>query len=327
MEKFLQKFNIIWTKTEITIMFNWKIKTIKIEEIDKYKSIANIYFLPWVRPDLEDWKRANDRDIVAKKSFTIDIDLRNQLQTTISNMEIVQEGLAFAQLLWEHHKLFWQWSYINFTGNWLHIYYIWKETTFTPKQYKMWVKYIYKMWDDFWNDMWANEFRSDHACCNIWRILRVPWTINQKNGWTVRILAEQEVESELFNNIKLFACITWYDEIIEAQILQKQLLKKQYSTDGDDLYHKINSIPAYTIAQILLPEFPFDKNWKNFKNKKWWFCWYFYDKNTNSICNWGSRYFAYWDSNSCFAPFQLIQKWHNFSNAETFKYFKEHFNL
>jgi hypothetical protein len=76
-----------------------------------------------------------------------------------------------------------------------------------------------------------------------------------------------------------------------------------------------------------LPEFPY--NWRrNFKNQKWWFTWYYYNESTNSICNWGSRYFLFdWDTSSCWDNFQLIKRSKNFTNAETFRFFKDLLNL
>jgi hypothetical protein len=126
MKKFLKEINIPWTRTEITAMFNWKIKTIKESEIESYKNKANIYYLAGVDPELEFWKRARDYQIISKNSFCIDVDIRNQCEDKLTNLEIVQEWLDIAGLLKKYNKLFWQWSYIIFTWNWLHIIYKWK---------------------------------------------------------------------------------------------------------------------------------------------------------------------------------------------------------
>lgn len=295
------------------------------EDVQKYIETENIYFLSgW---DLSEKKeiyfRFKDHEIKTKNYFAIDIDLRNQIDWTITNLEIVQEGLYLAKRLSLHNKLFWQWSYIIFSWNGLHIYYVWKENTFNTRQFKLWVQHIFKMWDNFID---ADEFKSDHACCNLARILRLPGSINQKNWAKVQILAEQDSESELFNNIKLYSLIEGW-AIMMRDIATQKLLKQKKYDEWDDLYQKINSIPAHDIAMRLIPDFPFNSNWKNFNNKKWWLCWYYYVKDTNSICNWWSRYFNYWEAWSCFAPFQIIKNWYSYTNAETFEYFKNNFNL
>lgn len=325
--EFLEEIKIPWTKTELTVMFNWKIKTIKESQIKNYLNHANIYYLPWVDPELEDWKRASDNNVIKTNRFCIDIDMRNQFDEEITNLEIVKAWLDFAKYLKDANELFWEFSYIVFSWNWLHIYYHWDTIEIDKNIYKEWVKYILRMWDDFINDPW---FFSDHACCNLARILRLPWSYNMKNWAKVRILAKQKVKSRLFTDIEKYANISLEEQKKEEEKKKKELEKKMklYASRWEDnnLYEKINDIPAYQIAEMLLPEFPFD--WKkNFKNKKWWFAGYFYVKEMNWIANWWSRYFNWWDENSVFSPFMIIKNWYWLTNRETFEYFKDKFNL
>lgn len=310
------------TRTDGTPTMYW----IPKEDIEKYKWKENIYFLSWgiLSEKKEQYHRFKDNEIHTKNYFAIDIDLRNQCTEKLSNLDIVKEWLALVPLLAENHKLLWQWSYVVFSWNWLHVYYVWKEQAFNAKQFKLWVKYIFNMWDELFG---IPEYKSDHACCNLARILRLPGSINQKNWAKAQILAEQDSHSELFDNIKLYALIQWGSDMMESIRSQKEIAGKNYNTDGDDDYQKINSIPAHVIAEIVVPWFTFSKNGKNFNNKKKWFTWYYYVKATNSICNGWSRYFNYWNENSCFANFQIIQKEYNFSNRETFEWFRKNFTI
>ena len=294
---------------------------IAYEDIQKYKNTENIYFLSWwnLEKKEEIWYRFSDNDILTKNYFAIDIDLRNQYNWDITNIEIVKEWLYFAEHLQEANDLFWEWSYIIFSWNWLHIYYIWDERFFEKNIFKDWVKYIFDMWDDF---IWDEQLFSDKACCNLARILRLPWSINQKNGAIVRVLAEQNKTSQLFNNIEKYAEIVQKKREKQQKQLEKKMKKNLWNNED---YEKIQLLPAYEIAQLLIPEFPYD--WKrNFKNKKWWLCWYFYIKDKNVICNWWSRYFLFHGSNdSCWWPYQLVKHQLWLTDRETFEYFKNNF--
>lgn len=295
---------------------------ISYEKIKRYINSENIYFLSWwnLSKKKEIWHRFSDSDILIKNYFAIDIDLRNQYNWNITNLEIEQEGLYIAEHLYKSNELFWEWSYIVFSWNWLHLYYIWDERQFDKNIYKDWVKYIFDMWDDF---IWDEQLYSDKACCNIARIFRLPWTINQKNWAKTKVLAEQNKTSQLFNNIEKYAKIVQKKRDKQQKEIEKQMKKNIWKNNED--YEKIQQIPAFLIAQLLLPEFPYD--WKrNFKNKKWWFCWYFYVKDKNAICNWWSRYFIFdWISDSCWWPFQLVRYHLWLTSKETFEYFKNNF--
>lgn len=310
------------TITEYTaISSNW-IKVITKDEAYNNKT-DNIYYLDYVRADKDysNWQRAKDDDIVYKDMFVIDIDLRSNCGYEITNEDIIQEWLNIIENLEKEDEYFWEWAEIVFTWNWLHIKYYWEPTEFTKEEYSMWVNRIYKQWDNFW---WASEFISDKACKNLARILRLPWSINQKNWAEVKILAKRDKKSRLFGFIKWLA----KKELIEKQEQdekRKQELEEQmkkYWNEWNDLYIKFNQIPAYQIAQLLIPEFPYD--WKkNFKNKKWWFTGYFYNKDNNTIVNWGSRYFDWGDDGSGWNNFSLLKRFKNLTDKQTFLLIKE----
>lgn len=313
-------------KTEYVSIMNWNIKVITKEEaLSNTKD--NIYYLHWVREDLEykNWNRAKDEDIEAKDFFVLDLDIRaNYIEQTwedCSNEDIISIWKDIWEFLKEENEYFWEWSKIVYTWNWLHIYYEWEVTSFDKVEYSNWVNRIYREWDKY---MWDNVYNCDKACRNIARILRLPWTINQKNWAKVEILAEEKIQSRLFWLIKSFAKKELEDQKVQEEKRQEKIQArlKEFSTKDNWFYQTINSIPAYEIAQNLLPEFPYD--WKkNFKNKVWGFTWYFYNKETNTICNWGSRYFNWGWIDSCWDNFSIIKYHYNYTNKETFNFYKK----
>lgn len=325
MKEFIDNFITEDTQIEFTSIKNWEVKVITKEEAIKNKD-SNIYYLPFVRLDLKYvWNlRAKDSDIIKTNKFVIDIDLRNNLDYEITNDDIMDIADTLKQEL-ETIEYLNEWSYIIFSWNWLHIYYIWDFITVTPEEFSNWIIRIFNKWDEiFWS-----PYESDHACRNIWRIFRLPWSVNQKNWAEVKILYQQEVKSSLVSRIPYFAEKTKKELEIEniKRLEETKAILANFSADDSKFYDIINKqIPAYQIAQLLVPQFPY--NWKkNFKNEKGWLTWYYYVKENNTICNWWSRYFLFdWDVNSCWNNFSLVKKSKWFTNAETFRFFKELLN-
>lgn len=320
-EEFLSRISPEWTQIEFTAIKDWVAWQITKEQALNNKT-ANIYVL-WgvdINLDITQVKRVSDDNITLKNYFCIDIDLRtNMWWTEVTNEEIKQEAINVINEL-NNIDYFNERAYLIFSWNWFHIYYIWDAIQISKEEYSLWVSRIFKKFDTL---IW-DPYTSDKMCKNIARILRLPWSVNQKNWAKVEILKQQNIKSRLVSNIKELAKA----EQEEIDIINKQKQKEieatlsKFSWDENKFYEAINKqIPAYQIAQLLIPEFPFD--WKrNFKNNKWWFTWYYYVRETNSICNWGSRFFARWTESSCWSNFELIKRTKNFTNKETFAFFR-----
>jgi len=325
MEKdFLDYFSSNNSKLEFTSISNWNISVLEKNKARLNKS-DNVYFLWWVNNNLSysNWNRAKDDDIVEKNYFVIDVDLFNIFEKyfweKLSYEEIEKEWNNIITNLAIEDPLLWEFSFINISWCWLHIYYMWEFTQFKKEEYKIWVQEIYSKWNKFWWD----EYKCDGACCNIWRIIRLPWSINQKNWKECKILFWEYKKSRLFENIKKYSENKL--KIIENERIQKEkeFIKKSISHNEFCLYKKINEIPAFIIAEKILPQFKFSKNQKNFDNQKNWYCAYYYVKNTNTICNGWSRHFLFtWDEHSCWNNFSIIKNFYSFTNKETFSYFK-----
>jgi len=311
------------TITEYTTIDNNWIKVITKKEAEANKT-SNVYYLDWVREDKDysKWERAKDEDIILKDIFVLDLDLRNNFDWEVSNEDIIFEWENLVKYLEVEDEFFWEWSEIIFTWNWLHIIYRWTPATFTKEQYSIGVSRIYKQWDKF---MWDKLRNCDKACKNLARILRLPWSINQKNWAVVKIIWSRKKESRLFNLIKTFAIKESEELEKQKKIRQAEIAEqlKDYWKEWNKVYEQINLIPAYQIVQLLVPEFPYD--WKkNFKNKKWWYTWYFINHDTNTTCNWWStHYFTWGTTESCYNNFTLVKKHKNWNSKETFIFFKE----
>lgn len=319
-------------------------------EISNAKSVCeisdneNIYFLSWVKS--KD-KRNDDNDILVKSSFVIDLDIRSYFREK-EKIEIEDEEIKdIAKTLSEFLKnaKYWldKWRYIIFSWNWLHIYYIGEEVeNLNPKYYSLWVKKYYELFEEYID---CEYMIPDYACRNLARIMRLPDTINQKNFKRVEILYEQDCNAPMIKSL----CEVWkkYESVLHER--QKEEAKKkikEYETSfrmnaltyGEDWTKnkwkleekiaKINWIPAYLVSMALLPEFTFHHNQKNFLNEKWEYTWFFYNDKTNTICNWWSHHYAWWDANSCYSPLILVHKFFWHSNwRDTFLFFTNNFKI
>lgn len=322
---FLRHFESNNSKIEFVSILDWKINVVSKEEALNNKE-KNYYYLWWVKKDLvyENWIRAKDDDIIEKNYFCLDLDLAKNFEEefwdSLDYEDIIKEAENIVENLKYEDEYFWEFSFVVVSWWGLHIYYCWDFKEFTKEEYSLWVNRIYKQWNKI---MWSKSYEVDFACKNIGRIFRLPWSINQKNWKECKIIYWDKKESRLFNLIKGFA-IKEQEEKEEQKRIREIEIKSQiknFNKWENVFYEKINLILSYQIAEMLIPDFPFD--WKkNFKNKKWWFTWYYYVKETNTICNWWSRYFNWWDESSCWNNFSLVKQSKDFTNKEVFDFFK-----
>lgn len=317
-----------------SITKQWVASTIQ-ESIAINNKEDNIYFLWWVNPKAE---RLTDNDIDIIHYIRIDIDIKKQAELIFWIQPRVEDILQWIDEIKERldkDPYFSEYSYIVFSWWWCHVYYsninwIQINNEFTPKMFQLAMKKIY---NQFSKIVEQEHLAADMAICNTARIMRLPFSINQKNWQEVKIIYSNPTkQSRLFNFIERF----WIDEIknqekiIEQRKLEieeaRQKLIIEWKWDTDFKYEIINKIPAYLIAQLLIPNFPFD--WKkNFRNNNWWFTWYYYIEETNAIANGGSRYFNWWTAESSWNNFSLVKNHLWLDNAWTFLFFEDKFKL
>lgn len=321
---FFKSFEIDWTKIE----FN------NLNKIVDSNLWENIYFLWWV--NLWTNKRASDYDIVKKNYFVIDLDLWNEYKRITwdfpTTADIIEEAKQIKKYL-DKTDLFNEWSYINFSGRWIHIYYIWNvlevEKMITKEQYSYWVQRIYRQFEKIFE---SKRIKPDYACRNIGRIMRCPWSINSKNWEECRVLYKQDKNSMFLNILqKLWVKEQQEEKEIEEKQREKYIkeqterLNKLKIEWKNNLYEIINKeVPASLLTEELIG-FQLAKNGKNFINEKWWFTWYWYDKQLNIIHNWWSTH--YFTNKNWYNTFEIIKEFKNFTNYETFTYFKNRFKL
>jgi len=319
------------------IEFNNLTTTLSWNQV-KENTTDNVYFLSGVKEWLE--KRASDSDIISKNYFCIDLDIRNNCDFEVTDEDIKKEWLNIAKNLIKEDGMLWLWRYIVFSWNWLHIYYTFPEKSFDKDVYALWVEDVYKQWDEFWGD---KIYESDHACKNLARILRLPWSINQKNWSKVEILAEQDIDSKFNIGQRWKASKAKIEEQREKEIKQraeeyeakmridKLIQWKNYEgnkASTEEFFEKIDNIPAYLVSEKLLPQFKYLNNGRNFlsdnpKSNK--YTGFFYSEQYNAIFNWWSSHYNFGDVNSGYSPSVLVKNQLWLEWKEVVKWFKENF--
>lgn len=335
-EKFIQVMSPKYPMVYRAISTEWIPSIVSKTIIDKITD-KNIYFLWWVDPDATSLRDSSIKEI---HYIRLDIDIRKQCIEFLEASPDEDEILTFISdikdiLEWDDFLK--EWSYITYSWWGCHIYYSNKEwiivnnTIMTPKVWQLAMKRIYTLYDNTIGELHQYLY-SDKAVCNTARIMRLPWTINQKYWVKCSIVYENpNRQSRFFKYVERI----WLDELKKRDVISKKReleiieMKKNlianWWTNTDLKYEIINRFPAYIIAQILLPQFNFD--WKKNFKVNWKLKWYYYVSETNSICNWWSEEFAWWTSESCWNNFALIQRHLWLNKTETFKWFESKFNI
>lgn len=311
--------------------FSWHIEINNLSHIVSLSSISekseNIFFLGGIR----EWllQRASDNDIISKNYFVIDLDIRSEYLKSMlvpcTTEYIIHTAYAIIWLL-RKHKYFSEWRFILFSGNGLHIYYIWDTLTvpnqITKETYSAWVETIYREFQEYVRCEWI---KPDYNCRNISRIMRLPGTINKKNGLLCRVLYSQPISSRLVNELFIRGAKSIEKQLSidnEKEIIykkeQKERIKKSW--DQENIYEMINKeFPAYHFAEEI-NGFKLAPNWRNFINEKGWYCWYWYNKEKNIILNGGSSH--YFLNHNGYNPYMIVKEYHNFTDKQTFEFFK-----
>jgi hypothetical protein len=290
----------------------------------------NIYFLWWIKEWLN--KRASDDDITHKNYFVIDLDLRNEYERITwekcDTDSIIEEAKCIKEYL-DQDEWWKDWRYIVFSWNWIHIYYVWKTLEIgkdiDKQTYSYGAQKIYDNFKKYFNSKWITP---DYACRNIWRITRLPWTINKKNGEVCRILYENVTTSKFMGVLSTL----WRDQMkIEKE--KEEIERKKYLDEqkkriekhwADWNFYEVicKEYPAYILAEEM-NWFKLATNWKNFINEKRGYCWYWYDKENNIIHNgWSTHYFL---NHNWYNPYMILKEWKNLEDKEVFTYFRNQF--
>lgn len=295
-----------------------------LEDVSDFDK-QNVFFCCWLREPLN--RRCGDNDISLKNYFVLDLDIRQNSEDEISSEEI----LACADILEESLEgtSFKDWSYIIYSWNWLHVYYVGDNISPTAREYSDGVNYIYKEWEKVVDNP---LFKPDYACKNIARILRVPTSVNQKNWAVVSILKEREVTSKLVWWIIQFAekeRLIREKDVEErkqrALEVRKNVEKRVERGGRTNIWDEIDAIPAWQISEWLKPEFKYswDRNFHSDNKAKNKWTAFFYSESRNCIMNGGSSHYDYLGAGAWFWPFDLVKNEKGWDDKETFKFFKD----
>lgn len=144
----------------------------------KANANCNLYFLGGIPPEVG-LVRANDEQVRKKNYFVIDVDvreLRKKEGKEISDDEIKELGHWCYGTLATHPFLS-EWSYIIFSGNGLHLWYIGDPTDiYSPEHWKHGMKFILEEFEKH------TKLTPDWSCVNVSKLIRVPGSFNNKNG-------------------------------------------------------------------------------------------------------------------------------------------------
>lgn len=178
------------------------IDTILKEHVNK-----DLYFRIGIKPELawtdEFWKnKITDANIKETNRIYVDLDLRKQSKEKLSDDDIRSLAKILKEML-DEHPLFKQWSYIIFSWNGLHVYYVWDYISIAPDIYAKISKAFYEMFDrEILQTEPLNFCPTDKQNQNISRLMRLPGSYNQRKSFPelgsvqVEILYEQDVKCD-----------------------------------------------------------------------------------------------------------------------------------
>lgn len=327
----------------------WYVEINNLDKIVKYSNVIgkkNIYFCWGIEnKKYKDWiqQRCEDDDIWNKNYFVVDFDVRlthyEKTWKVMDQEELEKECEKIVNKLSEN----WYWDYCAkvYSWNWLHLYYSWKARRFNKDVYASWVKRVYWQMDDILKWLW---YKTDNKCSNIWRIMRLPWTLNprykeKKNKETKQIevlwdMWDIECTLEYFepkDSLAFSALEEWaevYKQELEqdkkAQVEIKRIIKQEYK-NPDNIRKQINDIPARQIAEDIRGVTMMDKWLDNValrEDKK--NMWAYRYKPHNVIVNtWSSMIKT--DKNY-FTSYELVYyEYANQDKKQTLEYFKSRY--
>lgn len=295
------------------VEFNNLDKTFSFDEALQYKD--NIYFLASVQDKM---KRNWDKDIVFKNYFYVDFDLRENFKKAMNEVMSDEDMFIYLEFIKSELKNNERWDrrYIVFTGNWFHFYWVWNGNSYWVEDYKKTVERYYTDIDDIFNDPFL---KVDHACKNIWRIARLPWTLNygrQKKYWLepreVEIIEDTGIMSEKIKDISVVAQLQTEKDI-------KEDIKRQIKDISDPTLEAILNLDIIPLVE----EYTWLKIWKDKKN--------FPDDNGNTWM-FVSDNILFWtgtarinDKFKWYNTFTFVKTHYNLDNNWTFQWFKNRY--
>lgn len=239
--------------------------------------------------------RWSDEDYTHKSYMVVDLDIRMEMFTKENRVIDQDELLSIGNDILS--SIPWKPKYVVDSGNWLHLYYVGDEIEISHSEYRDGVSYF------FWLFNAQSPIDADHACCNISRVMRLPWSINRRqkrdlwNLWEYecKIIQYNEDSSDIYNQIKSFAK-KWRQE----KELSRKIRMDARNHRDDDIFSEINEIPCYDIVEEIY----------GVKMKRWWWDTHAFDEGKKNMG-------AYW-----YEPYNLfVNTWSSLIRNKDIPYF------
>lgn len=205
----------------------------------------NIYFLAGVRPGLQ--KRAADNDVVKRGMFTLDFDIRKELEKEGQGSDIgVQTRADLILEALNNDALFAHYRYAVLSGNGLHVHYFGTPVRVDKERWVAGMKMIFALVNTI------TPIPCDTGCGNAGRIMRMPGSWNVKDPANVRpVTVEIWMPGVSFGNMEM---IDEMGEMALAQANERKAAEKREFTEtgsASDVIELINLIPIEQVVQQL----------------------------------------------------------------------------
>lgn len=318
--------------------------------IDKYEELIKsgnaLYFISftpnekWYKAKEESGKspRTKNEYVWGISYLKADFDIRSYIYEHEDGRIITDEELLnYKDKLLEWLKidnLLGSYSAVIHSGNWIHIYWIWDTVEIDAKTYAAASTEIYNRIKDLFPS--DQELRPDFACGNIWRLLRLPWSMNFKEKYglpphKVEILKYNEENSPLVGMLKSIwekAIQDLSEQVKEWKQEMTNKCKSRFSRTISqvwDTYYKINHdvsiadlVCSYTWRSLA-------NNGTNFiSHRDWNYTGAFLIPEENIVVHMGTPHFS--DYFKVYSPFSFIMVHYANGDAKrTFEIAKEMF--
>lgn len=214
-------YTSIWTVSRITNVVKWQCKW---EDLTDLYWKENKYFLANV--DNWDGMRSKYNDISKRKYIFFDIDIRKDLKLWDTEDLTPHVDSIIDKL--DKSEWFYQWDYVVFSWNWIHIYYIDDFVTEIRNQnehdnIRFW---IWEACDEITKITW---YEADKWAAKISQIIRLPWTINKKDWLSAKECYIYKVNDKKFENKinTLDLCNRiWTVELTKKKALDRKRLRE-----------------------------------------------------------------------------------------------------
>lgn len=229
-----------------------------------------MYFLWGV---VDKTKRNKDDDIKKKCYVFVDIDIRSiHKEKTGEILDDAQLNTEISKILecLKKHQFDW-WRYAVHSWNWLHLYYVGKETEIDKTTYSKGVQVFYSEINQALEEL---GYVCDKVCHNIARISRLPWSINSRTKFWLEPIECKILEVQKSNENWIIELLPSYAELfddIQKQETEIEQYFKKYQKDSWDIRAKINNIDIAPIVCDHLGLTVKDWNWDilTLRDKAW----------------------------------------------------------